>query len=193
MEEELRINIADWIEEFTKEEPTLNGDDDLVDLVIKHGTSTAKAGRLAVAARHLGIAPAMILHSNKMLLMSGARGQVSSLVTRRKRSVKVEGRKEELVVKEFVGKTSSQESDDNTQASAPKSKQRTAKDKPVFVESLSDDGVERAKRYLFDVVPGHIYNRLKILYAAGEDMHDIELLLKAMIEDLIIRLEVDGE
>lgn len=172
MKTALTIDIADWVEEYQQREPTIQGDNDIVRLT-QQGMGTGQVARLTVVARANGLAPEGILKSDKLLLYSGARAEIDVKHAARMRMATMPNGVQ-YQVREFVGAINTLDEEGEPVADN--------EDDLFFVRSDSEDGLRRVRRYLFAVVPGHIFNRLKILAANDEDIDGVCDMLHDMID-----------
>lgn len=166
MKTSIMIDIRDLIQEWMDEEPDLETFEDALRL-LEQGNHTGKVARLILAGRHLGQAEESILKSDKMLLISGARADLSESVrARRSKVLKREDEEKEYDVPEYVGNSSPDE------------------DEASFVKSDSVESLDLVRRYLFRSIPGQVAERLKILAANEEDVsEDVDRLI-GIIRDI---------
>lgn len=175
----IKIECGSWLDEYLHEEPKIETDDDIIEL-IRAGMDTGKVARLVVVARNEGTAPSDILPPNTVLYYAGARAEIAQKVAQRYREIKLSNGKT-FEVREFIGRPGRRpdedEDDDTVHADAEMEKS--------YVETFSDAGRERAIHYLLGVVPGHIFNRLSQLAANGNDVGGVAEQLQAKIDEMV--------
>jgi len=187
---EIRIDITDWEQEFRENEPTIGTSDDVVELVLTDNFSTAKAARSALTSRALGLSPQDIVKTDKLLLQSGARAEIASKVTRRKR--RVEGPGDRVYeIREFIGLPgrSPEEADDERPHAPLAVLPPGLEPERSFVPTDSKAGMERAIYYLLEIVPGHISARLTEIAAGSGDAMGVAEQLIDRIREIAERLE----
>jgi hypothetical protein len=185
-EPEIRIKVGDWANEYHEVEPHITGEDDLVTMVTQQKMNTAKAARVAIMAREFGNAPADILPGNKPLLNSGAAVAISSIVARRHTEVTLENGST-LTVREFVAPVRDEEEgqnrdDTHLDYADPSPLPET------FEPVVSEISKGRALDYLFKIVPGYVYGRLKVIAVNGGDVKAAADELKVKIDEMVTRL-----
>jgi len=163
------IDIGDWVDEYLEHDPAISGEEGIVNLV-DEGYSTGQIARMAVAARENELAPPGLLLDNKMLLYAGARADIAKLLASRTQLVKIENG-HEIEIRALLG-----------------SGEAFGEGTACFVPFDSEEGVRRAYRYLEKVVPGHIYNHLKVLAAVGGDVEEAGEQIKGKVDELVGRL-----
>jgi len=185
---EIRIDIADWDQEFMEAEPDLSSDEAIANESTRH--TTPSLARMTIAARERGIAPDDILSANKVLLQCGARTEISSKITRRKEKVQLANGLE-VTIREFVGAISEREEPEGDDQLTLESTADTLvkSDEPeTYVRWQDEQAKERVYRYLQQIVPGHIYTHLAHLAAAGEDVRQAANDLSDRIEEMVAEL-----
>lgn len=193
----VKTDITDWRDECLRQEPTIETDDDLVRLTAKEGYSTAKVGRWAIVMRELEQAPDDIIKPNKLLMQAGARAEVATKVSSRKTWVEMPSGVR-VEVRDHIGRphrgegepTGEKENGDNAltfeagvEAVIPQSTPE-----PPYVPGGSEAALRRATNYLENIVPGHIFERLKDIAFAGGDVEVAADALKDEIDRQVLRL-----
>lgn len=192
MTTELTINIpiGDWDTEYQVEEPKLQGDSDLIELLKNPQNGPQKIGRLAIVARERGNAPNNILPPNKLLLNAGAAVEVSQIVARRKTKRELPNGKE-IEVRDFVASVR----EDGNQSINDTHQHHVTPPSPInnnnhgFVYVESETALQRAQDYLAKVVPGYICGRMEIIALNGGDVRQAAKELKKRIDEIVKRLE----
>jgi len=167
----LQIDISEWVDEANREEVAFEGIDDLLDQHVKQHWSPMKSGRLAIAARELGRAKDDILPENKLLVNSGAAVAVSSAFSQQSQSVTINGH--DWDVRRYIGAVGEEGVVDY---------------EATFVESDTQEAVERALMYLDRVVPGYVAGRLAIIAQNGGDVAKAADLLKSHVDEIAEKL-----
>lgn len=183
---ELLIDITDWVQEFRDAEPTLRNDNDLAAMLLD-GIPTGQVARMAVAARATGNAPADVLKPDKLLLYSGARSDVTTRMSLRRHTVTL-GNGKEVEMREMLGRPGRPEDEVDDDEAVDGDAEPPVAAGPAWVVPGTPLGVERALFYLENVVPGHIYDRLKEVAAGGGDVRAAADSLEANIETMVQRL-----
>ena len=183
-EHEIRIAIDDWVDEFLREEPTLDGEDALVAEHVKRRWTPTKTARLAIAARELSAAPEDILPPNKPLLNLGGAVAVVQLINHQRQRVMVGGKQRSIPT--YVGSVPEPQEEgkeDDGQEYVPE----------TYTDALSAEGCQRAREYLLRIVPGHVYRRLLVLAANGDELVEVAEQLKSRIDAMIAELQGETE
>ena len=167
----LQIDISEWVDEANREEVAFKGIDDLLDQHVKQHWSPMKSGRLAIAARELNRAKGDILPENKLLVNSGAAVAVSQAFSRQSQEVTINGR--DWDVRSYV---------------APIHEDGNVDYERTFVESDTQEAVDRAIMYLDRVVPGYVAGRLAIIAQNGGNVAEAANTLKANIDEIAEKL-----
>ena len=144
---EVRIDIADLIEEALKSPVIIEDFEDVVD-AIRDGYKTGEVARLTLAKRHMGVAEPAILATDKVLYISGARQEIAERMAKRKRKRQI-ANGETVEVREFVGHEDSEGG---------------------FVDGESSEAMELISSQLVRHVAGYVDERFKLLSAADEDV-----------------------
>jgi hypothetical protein len=167
---EVHIDITSWVALLKGAEIEID-EETLVDLVVTNQFSTADMGRMAVAARHLGLSDETILKANSLLLQAGARAEVQSKITRRT----IEGRNRDgeiITARRYVS-----------------SPGREAIGLPrTYDDILSEGGTDRAVDWLYRWISSNVYARLAQISVAGGDVRAVADGLIERIEDIVSRL-----
>lgn len=165
----VHIDITDWRDDVLRDENVVKDDEQMLDL-INQGKSTSYVAKSAVVSREMKEAADDVLRPNKLLYLSGAMTDVSNKVAMQKHLVETDdGAAYE--VRDYVGNSGG---DDEL----PKG----------YVTSKSDDGMERACSYLENVVPGHVWNRLVIVYENSGDVVRAAETLMHKIDKMVSKL-----
>lgn len=181
----ISIDIGDWIDEAKRTEVEFADKDVLLAEHVRNQWTPLKAGRLAIAARHLGRAPGDLLPADKLLLNTGAAVDIIQTFARRRRQARIDGKKYQ--VRAYVGAVRIESPDDDGTMHSD----TVAPDESVeetFILSTSEEGATRAREYLEKVVPGHVWSRLLILAEHGEPVAEIAEALKARVDEMVERL-----
>jgi hypothetical protein len=181
-------DITDWRDECMRYEEDVVDKDDLVRLVTEGGFSTVQVGRMAIVHRELGTAPGDILRSNKTLLASAASDEVGTRAAQCKREIEMPSGRT-YAVRQFAGPAGRPPKPDgeaSLQAPAPDEGRSYAK-------FDSDRGMARVTHYLENIVPGHIFERLKQIAAAGGDVGSAADTLHDKIDEMVQRLVEPSE
>lgn len=180
----IEIPIDDWVEEFNTIEPDMANEDDLIK-GLQAGLGPLKVSRLAITARHLGLAPEDILPSNKLIHNTGGAYTVSQIVARRHKAVKV-ANGQTITVREFVGSVREEEEDQtedenqltDVQPSPPANNPEDLR----LVKFNSPEGKERAVKYIFRYIIPSIRERLKII--AVNDTKELKQVVKDLHQQI---------
>lgn len=181
----INIDIGDWVDEAKRAEVEFADKDVLLAEHVRNQWTPLRAGRLAIAARHLGRAPGDLLPANKLLLNTGAAVDIVQTFARRRRQARIDGKKYQ--VRAYVGSVRTESPDDDGAMHSD----TVAPDESVeetFILSTSEEGATRAREYLEKVVPGHVWSRLLILAEHGEPVAEIAEALKARVDEMVERL-----
>jgi len=183
----IQIDVTDWQDEFNRIEPDIHTQEDLFRCLTDDGLSTGQVARLTTVARLLGIAPDDILLPPKVHLYGGARADVAQRISTQKRTVETPSGKE-YEVRAYVGvpgrpREFYEEDGDEMAHEVP-----DFEIAPAYVDMDSTEGLRRAEHYLLNVLPGHIFERFKVVMAASGDVGAAAEDLKAKIDELVGRL-----
>ena len=180
----LEIDYTDWHDEVMNAEEMVATQDDVFALIDK-GRQTSQIAKSAIVSREVGVTKEDIIKPNKMLLMTGAMLNVSSIVKSRKQDVMTESGKT-YQINEYIGKVGKRNGKPKKQDDS-KAEEEQYPDN--YQQSISDDGLRLAMRYLVRVIPGHIWNHLLIVYQNDGDYKQAAEQLKASIDAMVDRLE----
>jgi len=177
----ITIPVGDWVEEYQREEPNLSTKDVAIHTHQRHGYKPQQMGRLLAIARLRDetfddIPPA------KPMLNVGYAVLWSRLVKDECERVTLANGKS-VLINSLVGPgshASPEDASDDPEALDAN---------PAYVSWDDALAVGRIDNYLFNAIPGHIYNRLKQLAARGEDLSPRKEQLHGMIDGLFARLE----
>jgi hypothetical protein len=165
------IDIQDWYDEALKSETPITSTDDIINLLEKE-ISSGEIGRMTLAWREVGEAPADILQPNKLLLYGAARENVSRIARSRKHDIEVGGATYEAY--DYVGSVREAYEDNGFEQS--------------YVRYDNPKAQERSENYLSEIVPGHIWNRLLLLHESGGDVKAAGARLKREITRQVNKL-----
>jgi len=176
------IDVTDWGGELEKHGMTK---DDIVSLVLDDGYTTGQVARAAVFHRATGNAEEDVLRSDKLLLYAGAAQNVTQRMKKLKREVTMPSG-QSYMVREAVGKPG-RGSDGDEGAELDKETIATMSDRS-FVLVDSEEALERARHYVLKNIPGHIFERLKVITVAGGDVKEVVKELHKEIDRMVGRL-----
>ncbi len=186
----IRINYADWLEEYRKNEPTIGNDADIVELLTDSTYSTAEVGRMTIVAREQGHAADDILPLNKTMLAANARDRIAVKMQARRVTVEMPNGKE-YTVREFVGISKSKADDEEEERAGAALDMEAITElqtEKTYVPFDTGAALSRAAHYLNNIVPGHIFERLKLIAAHSGDVLQASEQLKATIDEMVGRL-----
>ena len=176
--QEIRIDVTDYCEETLRNETVITSKDDIIEHA-KNGKSTGEMARSVIASRVLGHAPMDIINSDKMIHHTGARVEVSGIISSESHEVTTKnGHVYES--RTYLGKVGRKPTGDDGEL---------PEDKNNYVVAKSNDGYERAINYLDRVVPGHIWNRLLTIYENRGDVERAAASLKNNIDEMVKKLK----
>jgi hypothetical protein len=186
----IRIKYGDWLEEYVQAEKDVSNKEALIER-IREGMTTPQVARMALVARERKEADADVLPTCKLMLAAGAMHEVSSLIMRQKREITTKSGKK-IKVREFVAPVL--DGDEMSETGAQRMEMTADSIKPEdtklgMVSLLDPRAIQRARRYLFERVPGYIYGRLAILAANDEDVRAAADELIGLIGGIVERLE----
>lgn len=173
----IEVECEDWLDEYRDVEPTIESDDDIIQL-IKSGMDTGTVARLVAVARNEGHAPENILSPNHILYYTGTRAEIAQKVATQREEVTLDNGKT-YTVRTFIGKPGRHADDEDDSSDKMDEK---------YVAALSELGCKRATDYLLNVVPGHIFNRLSQLAANNRDINEVADQLKDKIDNMVAAL-----
>lgn len=178
------IGIDDWREAALRTEDPPQTRSDVIKLALRLG-SPREAAQRTIAWIDGGESPEELLPSCKQMLSDGGRLNVSHMVEGLKELFEIEGR--EYCVRAATAVVSKPE-DDQPGEKDPQLSFET--DAPVktnpevnmpdrgYVDAGTPESLENARRYLINIIPGHVRNRLTEIRVAGGDP-------RAALEELI--------
>jgi len=173
---EIKIDATDWKDQVLRDETIVTTKDELID-IIKKGGSTSQAAISAIVSEEIGAAPLALLRSRKNQLRTGGMVDVSAIIANMKHEVETpSGAVYET--RDFIGVPGANKNDEETKTHSG----------PDFVSSRSEDGFDRAINYLDKVVPGHIWNRLTIVFENSGDVERAAETLKHKIDEMVKKL-----
>jgi hypothetical protein len=185
----IKEDITDWRDECLREEVEITSEDDLIDLVVNGKYSTAQVGRWAVTGREMGITPVDIIDPTKALINSAARRAVQVKISNRRIEVELPNGRT-YSVRAFVGIPGHKPNTDtdNEKGMAQEKKALVGDAEGTYFQFESIEGVRLALHSLHNVIPGHIFERLKIIAAMNGDVVGTADELKATIDEMVGRL-----
>jgi hypothetical protein len=169
---EIRIDVTDWAEEYAEIEPNLMTFEQAVDSMLSQGVRPQQMARLLAVAKEREETYDEVSPPKPMLLLGYTEDWLKQL-KRAHEDVTLESGKQ-ITVNRFVGTVRTKDSKSNG-IQTP-----VEWDNPV--------ALERAVQYLRDVVPGHIYGRLKLIVANGGDKFGMIAEMHDMLDELSARL-----
>lgn len=177
----IKEDITDWRDETYKRESIIKNREDIVELG-SSGLHTAVIARSAIVSREIGEAPEDILRPNKTLLIAGAQLDVSHVLTSEKAEIETESGKK-YSIQAFVGNVRERSEKDGDEEDEPREPGIS------YIPYDDPDALDRAIKYLQNIVPGHIFNRFKQIYASGGDVEAAAEQLKLRIDEFVLMLE----
>ncbi len=172
---EVVIDVTDWEDEVKRSEDFIDSDDELFRLVEK-GKKTGEIAKSIIISRQSGIAPDDIIRPDKVLYLVGAMTDVHQKVVRQKHKVTTEsGANYES--RSYVGAVKDED------------EEKPDGDGDFYISSHSSEAIIRANKYLDNVAPGHIWNRLLIIYENEGDVEQAADEFKAKIDKMVERLK----
>ena len=172
----VKIPIGDWEAEYLEVEPKIDGPDALIDLRKAHGIGSV--ARMVAAARARNETPADIIKPDKLLYHSGIKADIAEAIAGRVESVQLQNGAE-IDIRSFVATPPQDETDG----------EGTDDGEGLIVNAVSNEGLERAQRYLVRNVPGYVYGRLAIIAANQGDVRDAAQGLVDAVWAMVERLE----
>ncbi len=163
------INADEWAEETQRDEAEIVNQDDILESLAK-GVHPAKIAKWAIVCRELGNAEESILPPNKRLLLSGAASRI-----------RIEGCQAKHDIVTENGST-------QRARSLVKLETEDGSNGRSYIKSRSDQALGSAQRYLFSVVPGHIWNRFLTISENKGDVRGAAEELKRIIDEQVGRI-----
>ena len=167
----IKIGYGDWLAEYVDDEPDVSSRERLVEAC--KGAHTAKVARWALVARERGDAPGDLLKPNKLLLQCAAQADIAGVMGAQRERIELENGRS-VRVRSFVGPVPVEEGegeeDKGQFESAVGDLSASRAESRFYVDALSEEGHQRALRYLERQVPGYVYNRLKEVAANRGDV-----------------------
>jgi hypothetical protein len=181
--EEARIafDVTDGLEQFLREEPTIEEEDDIAELVVSKGKTTREAALMYGAARAAGVVPEHILDFDRAWWMVGGAANVGRIVQKYREEVELpNGRTVES--RTYIGKPGRKpgERDDDEEPAS--------EDGGSYVKAASKRGVELATKYIFGSVLSNLWSRLVQIAGAGDDVDEIIDRFIAEVEEMRAKL-----
>jgi len=172
----MNIPVGDWVDEYRREEPNLSTEEDAIAGFLEGNHTIAEWGRILAIAKMFGETFERVPTPKPMVNTGYSRWWSSSVVESLREQVDLEnGRTVE--VRALSGPVL-EPNGDEAEGDGDKS----------YVSWDDKQAIDRAVRYVLDVVPGHIYNRFKLLAANGEDVRGVANDLQDKIDELVERL-----
>jgi len=179
------IDVTDWAEKALRAEEMPQSESDLFAMAVDQGLSARETAQMAIAARAMGESPVDILPDNKVLLGDGGRYRMDAMIRNAVRRIEIAGKEYTVREATSVVQEDAPESDDGPQTLELEAEAATGGVLPKdgYIRAGTPQSAENARRYLQRKVPGHIWERLKEIAAAGEDPHGaVEELIAAVRE-----------
>ena len=171
----IEIEYGDWLKEWEASPIKPKTSEDIISTMLETQMSPTQMARLAIVGREQGHADENIVRSNKLSLILGVAQDISQTISSRMVDVEINGKV--FRAREFVGTVQTEDSEEGE-----------ADGGQTLVDMHDPIAVERATRYLFNLVTGHAWKRLVILAANGEDVESIAETLKSRIDEMVERL-----
>ena len=177
----IKEDITDWQDETLSNKTIFKTRDD----VIKWGASglhTAILARSAIVSRELGKAPDDLVRPNRSLLIAGASEDIAKMLKSEKVEIQTESGKT-YSLSAFVGQVQEpwEDGDDDDKQPPPSEPSYIAYDDPA--------ALVRAEKYMHSIIPGHVFSRLKIIYANGGDISGAVEDLKEGLDEMVTRFD----
>lgn len=173
---EIVIDVQDWDQEYVEREMDVTSDDAICQR-LKEGAGVGAVAKGTLIARLRGQAPEDIIAPDKMLLYSGARQEISVKALSKRAHVTLENGTEltfRALVAPVAEDDGAPEPEDTEQEvfdlDVEPPNLDPPDDDPAFVSWSTPKAVDRARRYLLNVVPGYVRGRLEIIAANGGDV-----------------------
>jgi len=180
----LIMELDDWQDEYQRNEPDVRSEGAAIITQVRESRSAMQIARFLIVGRERGDTPKDILPENKMLLNAGAAHHWMQTIAQRKTKADL-GDGKSVEVREYVGTVKEgREAEGEFDAEVNEDV-----DKPI-VYYKDPEAIRRIRTYMARVIPGHIYNRLAILLANGEDVGEAAEELKDKIDEIVDRLSV---
>lgn len=193
----LKINVTDWNEAFDEllkdEEIDFSSEPAFIrSLTQKYGLSSRAAGEAAVMAKEKGLVDFWPEH--KTVLSRGANAMMLGAIARQKVDKEINGK--HYLTREYVGYvrkndlTMNETHNNHVEELEDSQSEYVTHELDAQFISIDTDpekGAERAEEYLFNRVPGHIKERMKIMQGYY-DLKEIGERLKDVIDDIVSEL-----
>lgn len=178
------VDITDLEEDSKRKELMPESEEDIVE-ELANGRSPLEIGSSVLVTRERGRAPQDIIRPNKLLLQSGAQMDIISIAHRQKLKMKTESGKEYQLPK-FIGTVAEHKENGKEEEDAEETQ---ANEEISYVSSESAEGMRRSIEYLERIVPGHIRNRLYVIYHNGGDVRNEADKLIETINEIVGELQ----
>ena len=166
---EVVIDVSDWAEEFLAYRPDLSDREAAIQSMHDLGLSAPQIARIMVAARRMDQGEPALIAPDKLLLQTGAAADWTKVLQRRMQNKELANGLS-VQVRSLIGPVGEEDLDES------------------WVSVEDHEAIARATRYLLDIVPGHIYNRLKVIAVNEGDVLGAADQLKTEIDELAGRL-----
>lgn len=185
----IKTDITDWMQRTQMEEIVVKDENDIVELVTtKSGLSTGDVARAMVVCDELGLTEKRISPVSKSLIESAARSHVSSIVARRSVESRINGK--DVRHRQYAGRPTINEDGDVGEKEydfllepiRAQGENIVEENVPDYVLVGTEKAVERAVRYIFNNVTGHIQSRLVQIAVGKGDVRSVARELIGKIE-----------
>lgn len=166
------IDVTDWEDEVKRREEFIDSEDELFRQV-ESGRKTGEIAKSLVVSRLSGVAPDDIMRPDKVLYYVGAMTELHQKVVGKKHKVTTDNGAT-YDSRSFIGSVKDEGEDQNG-------------DK-FYVSAHSSEAITRAQKYLDNVAPGHVWNRLLIIFENEGDVQEAADTFKAKIDEMVDRL-----
>lgn len=178
---EERIDITDWMLDAASKEMFVKDEEDAIDL-IANGVSTAETARAMLTSRALGIAPVDVLRPSKLLLQTGAMGDVAIMIRNQKVDVQTKDAVYELPM--YIGRIGRMPEIDEDGPDMDEDTE-VEDDGPSYIMRKTPMGLDRAQNDLDKRIPTSIFNCLLTVYMNNGSVTDAAKELKKRIDGMV--------
>ncbi len=177
----INIDITDWQEEAERDENFIMSEEDIL-TAIRQGLSTSKVARVLLVSQELGMTKERISRPPKVLLNIGGQIDVQAIIHKSKTKVRAASGAE-YNVNELVGYTP-----EKVEENGDEPIEKEVYTGPSFFDIHDKRALESAIRYIENIIPGHIWGRLLIIYENGGDVRNEAEKLKQTIDEMVKRI-----
>lgn len=182
----IREDITDWRERAMRNETIPSSEQELVELLDK-GVSSYEVATAGIVSQEMGQTKERFFRPNKMLIASGAMLDLSRMI-KTKKVLEVEGKEgKTYAAPGYVGRIGRMP-DASEEEQGDQDEPEQDDGGPSYVNSQSEQGLNRAESYLVNVIPSHVWNRLLIVKANGGDVKESANMLIDNIQSMVQRL-----